>query len=233
MLSARILELERENRSLRRAVAQAIGGNGAVTPAGASFVAQNSAAAGTSGYLNSMQAKLLAEQVNTAKSQTALNSAQAVKAQAEADSVRRENVIGDHVLPYAMDARASKLNSEITNNQLTHDQAFKGVETLMRLNDEIRARFGMNFDEYLAHLDLDQRRAVLRKAQLDNEITALDLPRASAEAGMWRSTWGKEVAPYAASAESVSRIFGNSVDALNPLRRFFGGSGQGLKVPRR
>lgn len=206
--------------------------SGASTPAGAMPVVENSASAADSASTNALNRALVQAQIRASESQAALNSASASKVAVETRAAERNLDVASYGTDYEKDALISRLRSEVVGGHLSAMKSEYIENTLVRLNDYTERVFGANFEEYLGYLDIEQRRAVLAKLRQDTTLQGYELPRLQAEAGMWRSDWGKNVAPYVSSAEAVSRIGGNVVDMANPLKRFFGGNAHGLKVPK-
>lgn len=189
---------------------------GAQVPALQQARVENSAASAASGGLAGATVALLKAQTEKEESQTQLNSAAAVKLAADtrssvADAVSKE--IDVSAKQYA-DANSPGFGT-LAANRLTADNALAMYERLKSSNDynsiyflnDFASKQGFrNFQEAVGSTEFRQSLAQLAVTRTQGTLFGLKVPEASAMAEMWKSEWGKNVAPYLNSAGDVSDL---------------------------
>ena len=194
---------------------------GASTPAGASAVMGNSAAAAEDSSSSYMSRKLIESQIVAQEAQADLSSAQAAKVRAETPGAVAASGLTEQELDrllflntnndawrYQRDVMSYDLFKKIWEmDQIRYDRETQGE--LYRLAE----RYG--FKTVNAAIADQKFRAESQRILLES----LGIPKARAEAGMWSSDFGKNVAPYLSSAESMSRTGENIRDIVFPFMK--------------
>ena len=194
---------------------------GASTPAGASAVMGNSAAAAEDSSSSYMSRKLIESQIAAQEAQADLSSAQASKVRAETPGAEAASGLSKQELErlqflntnndawrYQRDVMSYDLFKKVWEmDQIRYDRETQG--DLYRLAQ----RYGFKtVDAAIA----DQKfRGEAQRILLES----LGIPKARAEANMWSSAFGKNVAPYLSSAESMSRTGENIRDIVFPFMK--------------
>ena len=192
---------------------------GASSPAGSMPVVENSSTSAETASTNAMNRALIAAQIKTAESQAALNSAQAAKVVEETQQVHSESGLKAIDLEIATQLRDLGLSSKVASSR---SEAEIG-EFLVR---RIRSSMDYNAQEELntaarsrgfGSWEAMVKDVAYRQALMDYSISSAQLPKEQALGDFYKTPFGKEVAPYLSSAESIGRMVG----------------GVGLKFPRR
>ena len=181
---------------------------GASTPSGAAATMGNSAEAADRSSTSQVERRLINAQIAREESQTSLNTASAAKAAAETRSITSQ---GDHSVfdleekQYLKDwykswdykGRRSAAESESADS----DARLKDneVRVMYEVNDLIRKHGYRTFDAALAN---NHFRAQVSELLLKNNL----LPQSNAVADFYRTDFGKSIAPYLSSAESLGRV---------------------------
>lgn len=193
--------------------------SGASSPAGSMPVVENSSTSAETASTNAMNRALIAAQIKTAESQAALNSAQAAKVVEETQQVHSESGLKAIDLEIATQLRDLGLSSKVASSR---SEAEIG-EFLVR---RIRSSMDYNAQEELntaarsrgfGSWEAMVKDVAYRQALIDYSISSAQLPKEQALGDFYKTPFGKEVAPYLSSAESIGRMVG----------------GVGLKFPRR
>nr|QJB20279.1 MAG: DNA pilot protein [Microvirus sp.] len=191
---------------------------GASTPAGASAVVGNSAAAADEAATSAENRRLIDAQIKSAESQAALNSANAAKAVVEAREVASRADLSEldyntrsPALDHARRAYNEKLIADIMGSRLSATESANAHDAIRNLDDYYMEKYGHTLQYYLMSLDADQRAEELRSIRQHIRRSSLDFPKAEAEAGFYRTDFGKEIAPYISSAQGLSNVAAGAV----------------------
>lgn len=194
---------------------------GASTPAGASAVMANSAASADDASTSFMSRKLIESQIASQEAQADLSSAQAAKVRAETPGAEAVSGLSKQELErlqflntnneawrYQRDVMSYDLFRKVWEmDQIRYDRETQGE--LYRLAE----RYGFRtVDAAIA----DQKfRGEAQRILLES----LGIPKARSESNMWSSDFGKNVAPYLSSAESISRTGENIREIIFPFMK--------------
>ena len=181
---------------------------GSSTPPGASAHVENSAAAASKGATDSATRRLVDAQILREESQASLNSAQAAKATVEARAVTAQAGLSEHDL-----ARREHLRDRFDSwtAEGREMQARESQAVLDRYissnghNAEIALRrFAMS--KGYESLDEAMRKHEFRMQAIDEVLHRNKISQSQALSDFYKTDFGKEVAPYLSSAESLGRM---------------------------
>jgi len=213
---------QREVADLRAAglnpMLSGMGGSGSSTPTGSLARVENSAASGTKGAMDAMSTRLLKAQAATAETQANLNSAQVAKtveearnAAAQADisqfEVRKIGELGSH----RISTESKELGARETQARVRELQAQQDYDSVGKLRDFARKNGYSTFEEASKSIDFQQYANDLYQSKLKNA-------EYESFSGMYRSDYGKNVAPYVNSASNAVGAAAGAVRALRAPR---------------
>lgn len=196
-----------------------MGGSGAVTPVPQLAKVENSAASAAKTTADSSVAALTRAQIQTAESQTLLNSATAAKVQQETRSASANADVAQ------LDAgRAAKLNDDkfgVEKKEFAArfaDAVTKQFErsndwnSLSVLNDLARQKGYANYSVAMKDTAFQQAVTELYQSKLKNS-------EFEAYSNMYHSDYGKNIAPYVSSASGIAGAASGAVGAASAAVR--------------
>lgn len=152
------------------------------------------------------QTRLLGSQVENVKSQTMLNSATAEKELAIARATTAQAGIGEIDL-------ATKTFLRDHGNLFVNARSIDNAKGAISMYEQFKANNDWNALQYLNEMAVDSGfrnfyEAVdstsFRQSLVNLQQTSLKFPQLHSEANMWRSDYGRNVAPYVNSASSIA-----------------------------
>lgn len=200
---------------------------GASTPAGSMAVMQNSGEAASRSMNDSMSRQLVQAQIRTQDAQANLASAEAEKVRAETPGVTAGSglkVIEHDLARYFHDKgmdrwlRERLMQADGGEAIVRHLEANIDYNTAEELDREARRRGFGSWEAMVKDKEF-------RLGMADLSLRELEIPKARALADFYKTPFGREVAPYLNSGESLVRM-GAGLSGI--ARR----SGIGLKAPR-
>jgi hypothetical protein len=195
-------------------------GAGADTPNGATAQFQNSAESASRAGLSSASRRLIDAQILRKETQASLNSAQAGKAAAETREVTARAGIGEFDLEERNYLKTWYKSFDMKGQRMS-------AETVISLGDEARSRHDVQIMNELTQLAKRYGYSTFEGAAHDKEfqmalkrlvLTGDLIPKSNAEAAFYRTDFGKDIAPYMGSAESLGRIVSEVAGAARPYQ---------------
>lgn len=166
---------------------------------------ENTAASASQSGLNAVQMDLLKSQVLTQETQAQANSAQAAKTMSEKTAVDIANQRESARLGNLKDlvwVESQELTTRQAKAVLEAFQASRDENTLRYLDDAAVKQGFRNMDEAIKSTSFKKQLLDLYQQKLEN-------PKLESYSNMFKSDFGKNIAPYLNSGEQATRIFKN------------------------
>lgn len=197
------------------------GSGGASVPNLQQAKVENSAGSAARSGVDAANMDLIRANTATAETQAALNSATAAKVAAETDNVKAQTGLNQYQLDVNVANKVAKIWSDTkdlearTAKSLTDRlQSSNDYNTINYLNEYALKQGFRNFTEAMKSLEF-------RNSFQSNLLQSYQLPKASAEGDFYSTDFGKSVAPYLNSANSLANTAGAAAGAGVRLRGLF------------
>lgn len=198
---------------------------GASTPSGSLAHVENSAESADKAWSAAATRKLINAQIVKEETQAQLNSASAAKASVEARAVASQAATSEHELERrvflrdkydAWHAEGKAVEAAWSESKLRQYLASMEWNSQVELNSMVK-KYGYNsWQSAIEDTSMRQRLT-------DLILSQSRVPKARAEEDFYRTDFGKSIAPYMSSAESIARI---GATGLGIGRRFGIGLGR-------
>ena len=196
-----------------------MGGSGASSPAGTMAKVENSAASASQGVLNVASSRLLKAQTATAETQAGLNAAQTAKtveearrAAADANVAEFESksvgLLGDREI----DSRTKEIDARFARAVTARFRESNDFNSIQALNEEARKAGYPTIDAAMVSNEFRQKVNDLYQSKLLNA-------EKESFSDMYKTEYGKSVAPYVNSASNAVGAAAGAARAVSSFRR--------------